>query len=431
MEVKPTFWGVLFILLVAAAGLFIFGGQIQIFAQLIYLCLLLLVLSFIWSAVSVRGFSLTREARGLRQQLGQVFEERFEVQNRFPFPRLWLEIRDESNLPGAGGSRILSAISARETRTYSAYTFLQERGEYSLGPTLLVSGDPFGMFVFIRKEMAAKTLLVLPCVFPLQTFPSSYGLLPGGKARRMKTLEVTPHAAGVREYYPGDALNKIHWPTTARRNRLMVKEFDQDPQADVWIVLDAEGATHIRLPRQVIPQKIDQLWLWRQNKVRASIPPDTFEYAVSAAASIGAYFLRKGRSVALASAGQRMVMLAPERGERQVGKLLETLALLKSEGKLSLLGLIETQLNLISPGSTVVLITASCHESILAAVDVLLWRDMQPVIVFIDPTSFGGSGEVEAILAGLRLRRVPAARIPRGADLKQALEEGFETNSGR
>ena len=42
----------------------------------------------------------------------------------------------------------------------------------------------------------------------------------------------------MREYRPGDAFNRIHWPTTARTNRLMVREFELDPTVDVWIVLD-------------------------------------------------------------------------------------------------------------------------------------------------------------------------------------------------
>ncbi len=431
MEIRPTFWGVLLVLAAGGAGQWIWGEQVPFFSQVIYLGLFLMAASFIWAAVSVRGFSLKREARGLRQPLGQIFEERFEIQNHFPFPRLWLEIRDESNLPGTGGSRILSAIGARERRTYSAYTFLQRRGEYLLGPTWLVSGDPFGLFVFKSKILTTKTLLVLPCMFPLRRFPSAQGLLPGGKAQQRRTLEVTPHAAGVREYYPGDALNKIHWPTTVRRDRLMVKEFDQDPQADVWVVLDAEKSAHIRLAQESAPPKVDQLWLWRQDKSKISLPPDTFEYAVSAAASVSGYFLRQGQSVALTGAGQCLVTLAAERGERQLGKILETLALLKSEGNLSLLALVERQLNLIPRGSTVVLVTATCHPSILVAIDVLSWRDMKPVVVLIDPASFGGEERVEGILPEISIRGVPVVRLVQGIDLKQALEEGFGVNSGR
>ena len=62
----------------------------------------------------------------------------------------------------------------------------------------------------------------------------------GGNSLRKPSLETTPHAAGIREYYPGDPLNRIHWLSSLKRNQIMVKEFDQDPQASVWKYLDAQ-----------------------------------------------------------------------------------------------------------------------------------------------------------------------------------------------
>ncbi len=156
------------------------------------------------------------------------------------------------------------------------------------------------------------------------------------------------------EYYQG-LTSKKSLGDPVRADRLMVKEFDQDPQADVWVVLDAEKSAHIRLAQESAPPKVDQLWLWRQDKSKISLPPDTFEYAVSAAASVSGYFLRQGQSVALTGAGQCLVTLAAERGERQLGKILETLALLKSDGIYPCWRW-SAQLNLIPRGSTVVLV---------------------------------------------------------------------------
>jgi uncharacterized protein (DUF58 family) len=42
----------------------------------------------------------------------------------------------------------------------------------------------------------------------------------------------------VRDYEPGDSFSRIHWRSTARRDRLVVKEFELDPLADIWIVPD-------------------------------------------------------------------------------------------------------------------------------------------------------------------------------------------------
>ncbi len=101
MTLRRSFWGVLILLILSAAAAYftplVSGTPTPVFfTRLVYLCLLLLGLGWLWAYFSIRGFSLLREARVMRQQVGEVFEERFKVSNRFPFLRLWIEIRDES-----------------------------------------------------------------------------------------------------------------------------------------------------------------------------------------------------------------------------------------------------------------------------------------------------------------------------------------------
>ena len=70
------------------------------------------------------------------------------------------------------------------------------------------------------------------------------GILPGGDALRRRTHYVTTNASGVRDYAPGDSYSRIHWRSTARRDRLIVKEFELDPLADIWIVPDMSVFGH-------------------------------------------------------------------------------------------------------------------------------------------------------------------------------------------
>ena len=58
-------------------------------------------------------------------------------------------------------------------------------------------------------------------------------------------------------------MKRIHWPSTARRGRFMVKEFEQDPQADIWIFLDAQREVQASLPGQPQPSYEENLWLRR------------------------------------------------------------------------------------------------------------------------------------------------------------------------
>jgi uncharacterized protein (DUF58 family) len=425
MVIRPPFWAILSIFLVSMVGVFMLGSlQGGFFLRLAYLCGFLIIASWIWSIFSIRNFKLTRFARGLRQQLGQVFEERFEVTNYSRFMRPWLAVTDESGLPGSGGSRVLSRIARREVRNYSAYTLLVKRGQIHLGPTIYSASDPFGLFLAKREVKGEQSLLVLPYIVELNSFPFPPGLLPGGIAKRQKTQDVTPHAGSIREYAPGDSLNRIHWPTSIRKDKLMVKEFEEDPRADVWIFLDADHDVNISIEQDYIPPKVDHLWMWHKRE-EVKLPADTFEYAVSAAASISSYFIKQGQSVGLSSASKQMVILPAERGERQLGKILETLAFLQSDGRLPLAGLVQSQFMQLPRGSTVVLITASPYKEVVVAVDELLFRDMRPVVVLVDPASFTNVYGSKKIYEDIRTRRVPVTRVTYGADLHYALEKGF------
>jgi len=432
MTVRRTFWGALVIFLSGMVGAFILPvlapnfppESIAVPYRLMYVAVMLIVVSWIWAGISIRGLKVKRIGRGFRQQLGDVFEEHFEISNSLPLIRLWLEIRDNTDLPGANGSRVFSWIGSREIRTYSAYTLLTKRGEYLLGPTELYSGDPFGLFAFHKTIPTENTVLVLPYFVQLTRFLYPVGILSGGRIQQLKTPEVTPHAAGVREYAPGDPLNRIHWPITARRDRFMVKEFDQDPQADIWIFLDAEKSVRFSHPDDVVVPPADRFWLWK-NRYQFSLPADTFEYSVSIAASVASYFLRQGLAVGFISSGQVSIALAAERGERQFTKILENLAFLKSEGTTPMLGLVEAQVSHLPRGSIVVMVTSSSHENVALAADALYQRRIKPILTLVDGASFDGGSGVDNLVATLRQRRLPVNVVKKGMDLRLALEKGF------
>jgi uncharacterized protein (DUF58 family) len=384
------------------------------YARIAYVALFLLVGGYVWSQLSLRGVRLKRDARLQRASMGEVFEEHFEISGA-PWPGcLWLEVVNHSTLPMAAGSRLLTGIGARQRRFYSARTLLTRRGAFPLGPTTVASGDLFGLFPVQREFPADGTLVVLPMTVDIPTFPPPPGLLPGGKAIRQKTMDVTPHAAGIREYVPGDPMKRIHWPSTARRGRFMVKEFEQDPQADIWLFLDAQREVQAARPETPVTMTAEG-FLLRRPKV--TLPCDTFEYAVSAAASLARFFLAERRAVGLACAAGRFTVVSGERGERQMGKILETLAFLQPEGEMPLLGLVAMQAKLLPLGSGVVLITPAARPELLIAVEDLQRRSLRPVVVLLKTETFGGAGGAEAVAAGLLTRNVPVCQIGFGDDL--------------
>ena len=404
------------LLIVSLAAATMTGAPI--YYRLTYLWGLLLFGSWLMSFIALRGIRVQRKARQLRSQVGYIFEERFEILNTSRLPRLWVEVRDESPLPGSRGSHVLTLIGGHESRSYLSRTRLVERGVFPLGPTVLASGDLFGLFPVSRVRPSEDSLLVYPPMVDIRVFPNPPGLLPGGEALRRRTPQITSNAAGVREYAPGDPLNRIHWVSTARRNRLIVKEFELDPLAEVWIFVDAARSVQVAMP-YTYPE-FDPQEIWKR-RVHFELPPSTLEYSVSIAASLARFYIQRGRSLGLVYAAQTLNVLPSDRGGRQLGKILEALAVLRGEGTLPLPALVESQARYLPRGSTVVLVTPNGSDLIYKTTDILLRRGLRPVAVLVDGATFGGYISMDRLEASLRLLGIPVYRIHRSDDLAETL----------
>jgi uncharacterized protein (DUF58 family) len=414
---RNTGWILFFILLlVGVLGMTTTGAILYV--RLVYMGVLLLVGTWIWTRLSLRSLRIMRHARSLRASVGDVFEESFELVNPSRLPRLFVDVRNNSSLPSAAGSRILTLIGGKENRTYQARTWLTQRGAYPLGPTTLGSGDPFGFFSVKQTFPSTSSLLVLPLIIPVTDFPSPAGLLPGGKAIQRKSYEVTPHASGVREYVHGDPLKRIHWPSTARRGKLMVKEFDQDPQSELWIFLDAQQIVQAELPFEM--PKIRDNWIFTR-RPEVHLPPSTLEYGVSLAASLAHYFIEQRRAVGFVTDGPVYTVIPAERSERQESKVLETLAFVTGEGTLPLASLVDLQSPQMPLGSSAILITSSVDDNVVLAVELLQRRNLRPIILLLMAQTFGGLTGSEELAAKLERRGIPVCKIYNNANLGDLL----------
>jgi uncharacterized protein (DUF58 family) len=417
---------VLLLLLVGGVGTAVTGGIVYV--RLLYLSSLLIGIAWLSSVIALRGIRVERQARSLRASVGDIFEEHFEISNTSKMPKLWLEVANESSMPFATGSRILTFLRAKQKRIYTARTWLTNRGGFPLGPTTLTSGDPFGIFRVSKSFPATDSLMVLPMLFPVSEFLTPPGLLPGGKAIRRKSLDITPHASGVREYVPGDPMKRIHWPTSIRREQLMVKEFEQDPQAEVWLFLDTHKNSHVIKPGVTYETPpIDDLLLLRRRQVK--LPPSTLEYSVSITASLAHYFIGQRRAVGLVSAlGRSFKVISAERSERQEAKILEELAFLQAESTYTLPGLVTAQMGQLPQGSSAILVTPMIWPELLLGVDSLQRRNLRPVVVLLMSQSFGSRANNEDLAQSLNERKVPVCRVYCEADLSETLSS-FAVNT--
>lgn len=410
--------------LVGIIGVYVNGAPL--YSRFLYFSALLAITSWMWTFLIARKISLERTTRELRANVGDTLEENYKISNNARILAPWVEVINQTKLPFSAGSRLLTQISGNQNRTYTARTWLTQRGSFQLGPTTINIGDLFGIFSTKRTFPAKETLIVFPMIQDITHFPSSPGLLPGGHVIQRKSQEITPHAAGIREYIHGDAMKRIHWGSSIKRNKLMVKEFEQDPQAEVWIYLDAQKTAHYQLSRDVEEVLFQDILFARRPKPK--LPPATIEYAVSIAASLAHYFIRQRRAVGYASVGQTYTILPADRSERQEAKILETLAFVEANGNLSIAGLVSTQAMQLPRRSTVILITSSTQNNLIQAVDDLLLRSLYPVVVLLDAQTFGGPKGTENLINTLRQKHIPLCNITCDADLPTVLSNTQTTS---
>ncbi|MCL4877809.1 MAG: DUF58 domain-containing protein [Anaerolineae bacterium] len=351
------------------------------FFNLVYVFVLLLIGAFFWSWAAVNWVRVGRQTPARRAQVGRIFDEHFRVQNTAIFPKLWLEVRDHSTLPNHNASHVVPTMFPAQRYRWEANTLCILRGQFTLGPMTINSGDPFGLFQFPRHIKATSRIIVYPATVPIYEFAAPIGRLTGGQAVRRRTYEVTTNAAGVREYAPGDSMNRIHWKTTARRGKLMVKDFELDPLSDVWIFIDMDRNARVDAPPGAASDyQANGGW---------HLLPNTEEYTVTCAASISEYFIDKGRALGLVAYTPFREMIQPDRGDRQLTRILELLALAKSETSVPMRQMLAIDAPLIGRGNTLIIITASPDPGWIIEADVLRRRGLHVIAVMIDPSSFG------------------------------------------
>lgn len=390
------------LLAIAVAVLFFLavGSGLEILFRLAYTALGILVLAFVWSRLSLRGVTLDRHVSSLRSQVGDEIVEHLKLANRSLLPKTWVAVQDYSSLPDHRVGRAASP-KGNSSFAWQARTICRARGRFQLGPAVLRGGDPFGLFEVRRLVGKGAVVVVYPATASLPAFPMPGGALLGGSNRRERTDQITPNASGVREYVPGDAYNRIHWLSTARLGKLMVKEFEPDPIADIWIALDMNGEVHAGLA-----------------------PESTEEYAVHAAASVARHFVAGGWAVGLLSMASEHHDLPPERGDRQMIKILEELAVIRASGSTPLGEVLVSEGVRFGRRATVIAITPSPNPVWVATLRSLMERGVRSVAILVDAGSFGGPSPTLETRLALGAAGIRTYVFAKGDNLADAIIAG-------
>jgi uncharacterized protein (DUF58 family) len=311
---------------------------------------LLLVLTMYWW-VRELGPRIILHRRLLVEwaQVGDELEESWQLSNTSRLPLLWLEVEDASTLPGYSGRRI-AAAGIGEQQQWTTQAHCEQRGVYTLGPLTASLSDPFGLFRYQWIEDSARQIVIYPPLVQLPALIVPQGQRGGLSRADILQQHVTPSVGGLREYVQGDPPSHIHWPTVARTDKLMVKEFDQERAGALWIALDlyAGAYTAGEEPRTRTEQSAeqptgalrnghDQAVVFQRSAVEG-LPTNVskldspLELAIVLACSLASQALAEGRAVGLLADDGRLRLLTPGRGPRQLWRILSALVDAQASG---------------------------------------------------------------------------------------------------
>lgn len=412
-------WGI-FVLWVLALVFALNTGRDLAF-NLFYFITGVILVALWWAWSNLRGLSLQRATRMQRSQVGKYFEESLELVNRSRWPKLWVEVRDFSDLPGHQVGRVVSSLRSGASSRWQIRTLCQVRGRYVLGPMTLTSGDPLGIFRFSRQLPDTTSLVIAPATVDIPAFSPPSGYLPGGETKHRRTPYVTASVSGVRDYAPGDSFNRIHWPSTARTGRLISKEFELDPLADVWIFLDMYSGAQAE--SSWAPEDAGPLpWLSRRSD-RIELPPSTVEYGVTIAASLAQHYLQADREVGFLSYARQREVIQPDRGERQLTRMLEVLAVIEPAGHIPLAQVLATEGTHLARYTTLVVITGSSDYRWVSALRGLRARGVRGITIMLAGRTFGPAPDWNPVWSELVASGLPAYLVRRGDDLATTLSQ--------
>ena len=139
---------------------------------------------------------------------------------------------------------LFAPLPAGESRLLTARWSFQKRGRHTIGPLIVDSSYPIGLVHVLHPLSDDSHILVLPPIGKIDLDMFRRWLIRGG-AGDGQTRRPSRRAAlgngdirGLRPYRPGDSPREIHWRSSARRNQLLVREYDRTEPLDLIIVVD-------------------------------------------------------------------------------------------------------------------------------------------------------------------------------------------------
>jgi len=373
---KKHLWITISVGLVVVAILF----RLQYVAYVAYAFFLLELLSRVMNYYSLSSLSVTRDLTRTQARIGDSLDVTTTVTNRSILPVPWILLEEllPDRLPKKGVFARLSSLLPGRSVVLKYSIEMKYRGYYQIGPTLVETGDLFGLHRKFRISQNPHYIIVHPKVLMISRY-SIASRRPIGEVRITHRIYEDPtRTAGVRDYVVGDPLSRVHWKVSARAGSLQSKIFEPSTLSGATIALDFDARKYpdtvgFRRSELAVTLAASLAFFVYQQKNQIGFLSNGRDAADRMKFEMKRLdYLSRGDAVAMAEPLASSERLAPifvptKRGEAQAMRIIEALGRIELTTGLTFEEALLSEFIKLPRDATIIAITSAVPDSLLEA----------------------------------------------------------------
>ena len=277
------------------------------------------------------------------------------------------------------------------------------RGRYRLYRAVLRLSDPFGLAQTEIQLDRSDALLVYPRVYQLDGLFTDTGAAGGETSRILLHRTSGYDLHSIRDFQHGESLRRVHWRSTAKRRRLMVKEMQDSPRDEAAVLLDGDPAGDC-----------------------GPAGDSSFDAAVRATASLLNRLIESGQRCSLVIHGASRVRVRLASAGSEWPTALGELAVARASAGRPLTTMLAETLSgaEVIDAARLYVVTGALTPGLAERLLQLRTSQRDVAVVSVDAAGYAGNPTPSGVqAAALRLSRagVPVVRVARGDDLRRVL----------
>jgi len=333
------------------------------------------ILSYIYMRLSIPKIEVQRTTQETAFE-DEMLNIKMKIRNKSLRSSSFFEILDYFPAAESGkekSSLFILDIKAKEEINFNYSVECYRRGIWKIGPIEVISQDPLGFFRMKKTLNVISDIIIYPALFRVFAFPPlARGSVSWMGVETAKISGDNHEFFGIREYQRGDAISRIHWPSTAKHNKLIVKQFERNSIQEATIVLDLKVGNNIGAGKET-----------------------TLEYAVKIAGSVARFLMDNGAFVQLIGYTKEAMVVPFGKGDSHAYKILEYLAAARSEGAYTLSQTLE-EASFITPySSTIIVIMPDNDMEALSSLVQFRIKGIKIIVVVLSVFTFGHTEDSE------------------------------------